>query len=620
MRLLLAIAMISVATAAAPQAPHPQERQQDRWNLADLYASADAWNADAAKVESGLPAIAACKGHLGESAKKLRECFDLQSDVFKRYLRLAVYANEWNAEDTGNSASLGLRQKVQVIGSKLTEATSFVNPEILAVGEKRIGDFLREEPGLGMYRHELDDILRTAPHTLDAAGEAIVASFALARGQSRSMYNILSNADMPWPTVKLSDGTQAKLDQAGYSKYREVANRDDRKKVMDAFFGKFKEFERTIGVAFYNSLKEDTVYTKVRKYPDSMSRALDRNKVPPAVYDALIKSTNANLATLHRYFRLRAKMLGVTEMRYYDIYPPLVPGGRQYPIDEGVQMMLSAVRPLGEDYVAAMKKGVESRWMDVYPRPRKHAGAHMAGSAYDVHPYLLINYTGNYGSVSTITHEWGHAMHTYFSNKAQPFPTADYAIFVAEIASTLNQALLLDYALKTAKNDEERLLCLGSELEELRGTFFRQAMFAEFEQKVHAMVDAGQPLTGAELSKIYGEILRRYHGDAEGVVKIDDLYSIEWAYIPHFYNAFYVYQYATSIAASSLFAEAILQGKPGALERYRKLISSGGSDYPYELVKAAGVDLATPAPYEALVKRMNRIMDEIEAILARRKS
>src|SRR5438105_5441468 len=465
MKTLVAAAMLSIAPAAAPAPTAAQERPQDRWNLADLYVSTDASNADAARVESELPRLAACKGHLGDSAQRLKECFDLQSDIYKRFLRLAVYANELHSQDTGDSASLQLQQTVRVLGSKLSEATSFVNPEILALGQPRIEQFLREETGLAIYRHDLDDILRAAPHTLDTAGEALVASFALAARQSGSVYNILANADMPWPTVKLADGTEAKLDQAGYSKYREVANRDDRKAVMDAFFGKFKEFERTIGVAFYGNLKEDTVYTKVRKYPDSLTRALDRNKVPPAVYAALIASTNANLPTLHRYFRLRAKMLGVAEMRYYDIYPPLVSGGREYAIDEGVQMMLAAVRPLGEDYVAAMRKGVESRWMDVYPRPRKLSGAHMAGSAYDVHPYLLLNHTGNYASVSTLVHEWGHAMHSYFSNKAQPFPTAGYAIFVAEIASTLNQALLLDHALKTAKNDDERLLYLGSELE-----------------------------------------------------------------------------------------------------------------------------------------------------------
>ena len=611
MKTLLTIAAVAVTTTAIAA-----DRPQDRWNLADLYPTMEAWNTDAQKVESQFADIAACKGHLGDSAKRMRECFELESDLFKRYFRLAVYANELYAEDTGQSSSLSLRQRSQVLGSKVSEATSFVNPEVLAIGREKTQAFLKEEKGLAIYRQSLDDILRMAPHTLDLEGESLVASFQLAAGQSGSIYTSFANSDMPWPTVKLSDGKEVKLDQAAYTKYRDVANRDDRKLVMDSFFGKFKEFERTMGVAFYGSLKEDAVYTKVRKYPDTMTRALDRNRVPRGVYDALVKSTNDNLPTLHRYFRLRAKMLGVTDMRYYDIYPPLVPSGRAYPIDEAVQMMLAAVRPLGDEYVAALKKAVESRWMDVYPRPKKLSGAHMAGYAYDVHPYLLLNHNDNYASVSTLAHEWGHAMHSYFSNKTQPFPTARYAIFVAEIASTLNEALLLDYALKTAKSDDERLLYLGSALEELRGTFFRQAMFGEFEQRVHAMVDAGQPVTGDQLTRIYGELLRRYHGDA---VKIDELYAIEWAYIPHFYNSFYVYQYATSIAASSLFAEAILRGDKGARERYLRLISAGGSDYPYDLVKAAGVDLATPAPYDALVKRMNRIMDEIEKILARRK-
>lgn len=606
-------------TLAATTAPMAAERPQDRWNLADLYPTLQAWNEDVARMESQLPQMAACKGQLGQSAKRLRECFEHQSDIAKRYSRLAVYANELLSEDTGNAASLALRQKVQVLGSRLSESTSFIRPEILALGAARLDAFFREEPALATYRHPVDRILRTAPHTLDTAGESIVASFQLAARQSGSIYGILANADMPWPTVRLSDGTEARLDQSAYTKHREAANRDDRKKVMDAFFGQWKQFERTLGVAFYGSLKEDTVHTKVRKYPDSLTRALDANRIPRTVYDALIKSTNEHLPTLHRYFRLRAKMLGVQEMRYYDIYPPLVGGGRKYPIDEAVQMMLESVKPLGDEYVAAMRKGIADRWMDVHPRPRKQSGAHMAGGAYDVHPYVLLNHNDNYESVTTLAHEWGHAMHSYFSNRNQPFPVARYAIFTAEIASTTNEGLLLDHVLKTAKDDEERLLYLGSALEGLRGTFFRQAMFAEFEQKVHAMVDAGQSVTGQQLTQIYGEILKRYHGDAQGVVKIDDLYAIEWAYIPHFYRAFYVFQYATSIAAGSLFADAILQGKPGARERYLKLISAGGSDYPYELVKAAGVDLATREPYDAIVARMNRIMDEIEAILARRK-
>ena len=606
-------------TFAVSTAPLAAERPQDRWNLADLYPTVGAWNEDLAKLEAQLPRIAACKGRLGDSARKLKECFDLRYDALKRYYRLAVYANELAAEDTGNSASLALRQQTSVLGSRFTQAAAYVSPELLGIGKGRIDGFVREELGLAIYRQVLDEVLRAAPHTLDDAGEALVASFQLAAGQSGSVYNILSNAEMPWPTVRLGDGSEARLDPSTFAKHRESANRDDRKKVTDAFFGKWKEFERTMGVAYYGNLKEDTVYARVRKYPDSLSRSLDRNRIPVAVYETLIQSANEHLPTLHRYFRLRGRILGVEEMRFYDIYPPLVGAGRKYPIDEGIRIMLQSAKPLGDEYVAAMKKGVEGRWMDVYPRPRKLSGAHMAGSAYDVHPYVLMNYNDNYQSVSTLAHEWGHAMHSYLSNKAQPFATAGYSIFVAEIASTTNEGLLLDFVVKTAKDDEERLLYLGSALEGLRATFFLQSLLAEFEQRVHAMVDKGQALTGEQITKIYGEILRRYYGEAQGVMKIDELYTVGWASVPHFYRSFYVFQYATSIAAGSLFAEAILQGRPGARERYLKLLSAGGSDYPYELVKAAGVDLATREPYDAIAARMNRIMDEIEAILARRK-
>lgn len=605
-------------TLGLATAPLAAERPQDRWNLDDLYPSVRAWNEDLARLEAQLPQVAACKGRLGDSARKLKECFDLRYDALKRYYRLAVYANELAAEDTGNSASLALRQQASVVGSRFTQAAAYVNPELLAIGKGRIDGFVREEPALAIYRHVLDEVLRAAPHTLDDAGEALVASFQLAAGQSGSVYNVLSNAEMPWPTVRLGDGSEVRLDPSTFAKHRESANRDDRKKVTDAFFGKWKEFERTMGVAYYGNLREDTVYARVRKYPDSLSRSLDRNRIPAAVYETLIKSANEHLPTLHRYFKLRGRILGVEEMRFYDIYPPLVGAGRKYPIDEGIRIMLESARPLGDEYVAAMKKGVESRWMDVYPRPRKLSGAHMAGSAYDVHPYVLMNYNDNYQSVSTLAHEWGHAMHSYLSSKAQPFATAGYSIFVAEIASTTNEGLLLDFVVKTAKDDEERLLYLGSALEGLRATFFLQSLLAEFEQRVHAMVDKGQALTGEQITKIYGEVLRRYYGEAQGVMKIDDLYTVGWASVPHFYSAFYVFQYATSIAAGSLFAEAILQGRPGARERYLKLLSAGGSDYPYELVKAAGVDLATREPYDAIAARMNRIMDEIEAILAKR--
>jgi len=610
--ILAILAFVCFGTAAA-------ETTADRWNLAEIYPSVEAWNADAAKIEAQMKEFAGCKGRMGESAARFRQCLDLEADMTKRYHRMAAFSGEQAAEDTGNAAYLELDQKADLVESRLNEATAFVDPEILHIGKEKVAQFLAQDPGLAIYRFPLDQTLRKAAHTLNDEGEALIANFGLMNNAGGSAYSILTNADIPWPKIKLSTGEEVTLDQSAYTKYREAQNRDDRKQVMDSFFGAFKTYERTIGINLYSQLKQDTVYSKVRKYPDSITRALDRNNVPVAVFDTLIAQTNANLPTLYRYFRLRARMLGVPQLHYYDIYPPLVKGDFKIPYAEGRKLVLDAVAPLGKDYVAALTYGLDHRWMDLYPRPRKQSGAHMDPFAYDVHPYVLMNYNDDYESVTTIAHEWGHAMHSYFANKAQPFVTSDYAIFVAEIASTFNEELLLQHVLKTAKTNEERLYYLGSALEQLRATFFRQAMFAEFERNIHARVDKGEPLTGEALTKTYCDILKRYHGASEGVVAIDDAYCVEWAYIPHFYNAFYVYQYATSIAASSLFAKRVEANEPGALERYLNMLKAGGSNYPYELVKTAGVDLATPAPYQALAARMNSIMDEIEAILAKQK-
>ena len=599
--------------------PAMAETAADRWNLSELYPSDAAWNTDAAKLEAQMKELAACKGHLGDNAARFKKCLGLQADMGKRYARMNLYSSEQLAGDTGAAAFLELSQKAEVLGAKLNEASSFMNPEILRLGKNKIARFVAQDASLKIYRHPLDEILRLAPHTLDSEGESLVAQFGLMSGAGGSAYSILTNADIPWPTIKLSTGEEVRLDASAYTKYREAPNRDDRKRVMDTFFGTFKTYERTLGVTLYSQLKEAAVFAKVRKYPDSVTSALDANRVPVAVFDMLIKQTNANLPTLHRYFRLRARILGVPQMRYYDIYPPLVHSDIKFLLGTAKQLVLEAMAPLGKEYVATLDTGFNSRWMDAYPRKNKLSGAHMAGTAYDVHPYVLMNYNDDYESVTTMAHEWGHAMHSYLANHAQPYVTAEYPIFIAEIASTFDEQLLLDNVLKNAKTDDERMLYLGSALEGLRGTFFRQAMFAEFERNIHASVDRGEPLAGEALTKIYCDILKRYHGAAEGVVDIDDAYCVEWAYIPHFYNPFYVYQYATSIAASSQFSQKVGRGESGALKRYLDLLRAGGSDYPYELVKTAGVDLATPAPYQALVARMNAIMDEIEAILAKRK-
>ncbi|PRC92997.1 oligoendopeptidase F [Solimicrobium silvestre] len=613
-------ATFTLVSALLPSLSSAAETENDRWNLADLYATQDAWEFDSQQLEKQLKEFSACQGKLGESVKRFKSCLDLNADMVKRFVRLSSYASQSRDQDTGATLGQDLSQRADILAVKLDEATSFIRPEILKLGANKVTHFINQDKTLQQYRHFMDGILRTAPHTLDASGESLVANFGSATNAGQSVYTTLSNADMPWPTVKLSDGTEVKLDQAAYTKYRAADNRADRKIVFDAFWGKWKEFERTYGVTFYEQLKKESVYTKVRHYPDSLTRALDGNNLPPAVYNMLIEQTHANLPTLHRYFKLRAKMLGVTDLHYYDIYPPIVSSNLKYPVEQGKELMLAAVQPLGSDYVAAMQNGLQHRWMDVYPRPHKLSGAYMNGAVYDVHPYLLLNYNDDYESISTLAHEWGHAMHSYLANKAQPYINADYPTFTAEIASTTNEVFMLDHMLKIAKNDDEKLLYLGSALENLRGTFFRQAMFADFERTVHAKVDKGESLTGEDITKIYTDILKRYHGDAEGVMKIDDLYGIEWAYIPHFYNQFYVFQYATSIAAGSMFAGQILShpNDKAVRENYLNVLRSGGSADPYDVVKAAGVDLASPAPYQAIFARMNSIMDQIEAIQKKR--
>jgi oligoendopeptidase F len=589
-----------------------------RWNLADIYPSQTAWDADATLLDKQITDFAACKGQLGTSGEVFKKCMDAQSEMSRRMQRLDSFASQTHHEDMTANSGIELTQRVSVLGNHLQQATAFVNPELLALGQTKLNELLATDPSLTIYRHPIDDVLRFAPHTLDAQGESLIAAFDLTSSAADSIYSTLSNADMPWPKLKLTNGKEVILDQAAYTKYRAAANRQERKRVFDTFWKKWREYEHTFGTTFYEQLKRDSVDARVRHYPDTLTSALDGNQLPRGVYDTLIEQARANLPTLHRYFKLRGAMLGVKQMQYYDIYPPLVSSKRKYDIDASVKHMLAAVEPLGTDYVNAMSQGVGERWMDVYPRPHKLSGAYMNGAVYDAHPFLLLNHNDDYESLSTLAHEWGHAMHSLLANRAQPYVTAAYPTFTAEIASTTNEVLMLDHMLKQASSDDERLLYLGSALENLRGTFFRQAMFADFEQQVHARVDRGESLTGEALTKLYLKILRDYHGHAQGVVNIDELYGIEWAYIPHFYRRFYVFQYATSITAGTAFAERILAGEPGARERYLSVLKAGGSRYPYELVKEAGVDLASPAPYQALVARMNAIMDRIEAIRAKK--
>ncbi len=616
---LVALAVMVWAPSLAATGTGGDVDERYRWNLQDLYATPGDFLAARAALAERLAELEAGRGSLAASPAALRRVLDRSYGFAKELARLFAYAAMRSDEDTRVPENLGALQEMQQLATTFAAKTAWVAPEILAMPPGTVDRFLQQEPALAPYAFFLKDTERQREHTLSPPEEQLLAEMGMLAAAPANVYGILANADLPFPEIVLSDGTQVRLDQAAYTKYRALPNRADRVLVFREFWGTFQRFERTLGVILDAQVRRDDFYARARRYPSALAAALSASNVPEAVYRTLIQEANRALPTLHRAFALRARLLGIEDLAYHDIYPPLVPQlDLVFPVEQGKALVLEAVEPLGEEYVAVTRKGFESRWIDFFPRPGKRSGAYSQGSAYDVHPYVLMNYNDDYESVSTLAHEWGHTMHSYLANATQPYPLADYSIFIAEVASTFNEALLLEKMLARAGSDEERLFLLGSYLEGLRGTFFRQTMFAEFELAIHELSARGEALTGAKLSSLYGELLRRYHGHAQGVVRIDDLYAVEWAYIPHFYRNFYVYQYATSLAASALLAQEVLRGVPGARERYLGLLKAGGSRYPYELLREAGVDLATPEPYRALMARMNWAMDEIERIVARR--
>lgn len=587
------------------------------WDLTDLFPTPAAWESERQRLMAEIPKLAEYAGTLGDSPAALQAYLDAYYTVVKAAGRLGVYASLAADTDLRNAEALERRTLAQQLYSELSRATSFYEPELLAVGADTVRSWVDSRAGLADYRFPIERVLRDAPHTLGAEAEAVLANASLITGTPGQVHGIMTNADIPWPKVTLSTGETVTLDAAGYTKHRGSPVRADRKLVFDTFWTAYRTYENTFGVTFNGMVQTERFSARSRHHDSSLAAALSPNRVPEAVYRTLLDEVNASLPTLHRYFRLRGRMLGVEQPAYYDVYPDMVTINKAFPIEEGRRLTIAAVAPLGSDYVDGITRALNSPWTHVYPRTGKRSGAYMSGTAYDVHPYVLMNFQDDYESVSTLAHEWGHGMHSLLANGAQPYPTARYSIFTAEIASVVNEVLLLEHMLKVAANDDERLYYLGAALEGMRGTYFRQAMFAEFELRAHEIVGQGGAISGKKLAALYGDILKRYHGDAEGVMKIDDLYAIEWAYIPHFYRGFYVFQYATSMAAANLLVDRIIAGEPGAVDTYLGLLKAGGADDGYQVVRRAGVDLATPAPYQATARRMNDIMDQMEAILAK---
>ncbi len=605
--------------ATAPKAPAKAQAERPgavRWKLADLYPTPEAWAASLKKASEQAPALAQLKPRLTQDAAGMLATLVAISDANREALRLTVYAVLRADEDLNNARDQERRQQTSRLFAHIGESTAWVAPALVALGAEKVQQFMAAEPALkARFDQYLSETLRGAPHTLSPESEALLAAAGPLLSQPQVVQQQMGDAELAHGVARLSTGQQVKLTPSEYERHRTSAVRADRKRVFDAFFGAYKRVEGSFGANMTAQVLGDVFSARSRKHSDSLSAALFADNMPPAVYRTLVQQAHAGLPTLHRYLRLRQQMLGVTDqLAYYDNYPPLVkpPAGQNWTLQRSTTTTMQALAPLGETYTGLLQKVLGSPWVDSHPRPGKTSGAYMFGAAYDVHPYLLLNHNDDFESLSTLAHEAGHAVHTLLTNASQPFEKADYSTFIAESASIANEMLLSDHMVAQAQSKQEKLFYLSHALESIRTTFFRQVMFAEFQLKMHEEVEQGRPLSGARLSELYCGLAKQYYGEAAGVMRIDPAYCIEWAYIDHFYKGYYVWQYATSMVGAAEFTQALQRDGAPARERFLTLLKAGGSRSPYPLYVAAGVDLAQPAPYQALMARMNRLMDDFE--------
>lgn len=586
-----------------------------KWDLTPLFKDVASWHQLKTLLDVLIGNLKSYEGTLGQSAGQLYT-FMQNDDMVCRWLsRLYLYASLLSDEDVGNAANQALVKEAEQRDIDYEQATSWVQPELAGLDDETIDRYCEQEPHLRQYRMTFDRIRRRRPHILGLDEERLLSLTALLGDTPQTAFNIFSDAEMPKPVVTLSDGRQVQLDHTEFSRQRASAVRDDRKLCYEAFWDNYKHYEGTFGELLNGNVRRRLFGAKARKFGSTLEAALLHNDIPEGVYTGLIENVHRALPTFHRYLRVKARLLGVEELHYYDLYaPPAASLERQYTWEEARTLVDEALRPLGEEYRSIVGQAFEQRWIDAMPSEGKANGAYSNGGAYDVHPYILMNFNGRYDSVSTLIHELGHTMHSYLTNRAQPYATHSYATFVAEVASTFNEALLDEMMLGRLTEPSERLALLMNMLDGFKGTLFRQTQFAEFQLRVHQMAQEGKPITGAGLSELYLSITRKYYGHTEGACVVDEPTAIEWAFIPHFYMGYYVYQYSTSFVASQALSAQVLAGEAGALERYKRLLMSGDSDYPIALLRAAGVDMLSPLPFETTITKMNRLLDMVEEL------
>lgn len=603
--------------AAGQGTSHVPERSEisaeHKWHLNDIYASDELWQQDFDKLKSSLKPMNEFTGKLATSSKQLLACLKMRDQISITGGKLFAFARMHRDENTADAKYQAMTGKVESLLAEAGSVTAFIEPEILAIPDTTLATFRQEEQGLTEYNFYFNNLLRQKQHVLSPGEEAILSRVSEVTQASENTFNMLAHADMEFPTTIDENGQPIQLSEGRYSLFIRSANRDVRAQAFTNLFTTYNKYRNTFSSTLSGDVKKNVFYAKTRKYNSALESSLKADNVPTEVYDNLIATVHNNLSPLHRYVALKKKILQLDEIHMYDLYTPLVKDvDLSLPYEEGVSLVRSGLKPLGPDYEAILNKGLTSGWIDVYENKGKQTGAYSWGN-YGTHPFVLLNYNNRYDAVSTLAHEMGHAIHSYYSQESQPYPTSAYTTFCAEVASTTNEILLLEHMLKTTTDKKVKLYLLNQYLEQVRGTVYRQTMFAEFEKLIYTAAENNEPLTADMLDKIWHDLNLKYYGPD---IVIDKEIDVEWARIPHFYMDFYVYQYVTGYSAATTLAEKILHEGQPAQERYINFLKSGGYDYSITLLKNAGVDMSSAQPIEITLTKFSSMLDEMEKLLA----
>lgn len=586
--------------------------EQFKWALEDIYATDEKWTEDLQKLKAMPERIAAFKGRLSESADTLYDFMQLSDEISVLCDSLGNYAQRRSDEDTANAKYQGFIGQLMNAYVAVNSAGSFETPEIISIEEDKLQEFYEDKPELKLYKRALDKLRRKKAHILSEAEEKILALTGEMGQSPENIYSMFSDADLRFPDAVDKDGKTHQVTHGSYIPLVQSEDRVLRKSAFESMYGTFDKFRNTCAATLSAQIKAVNFYAKARRYDSSLEAALDGTEVPVSVYKNLIEAVHDNMHYMYDYVALRKKLLGVDELHFYDLYTPVVPDAdMKITFEEAKETVLKALAPMGEDYLAILKEGFENRWIDVYENEGKTSGAYSAGAR--VHPYVLLNHKDTLNCMFTLAHEMGHAIHSYLSNKNQPVVYSDYVIFVAEVASTCNEALLMQYLLKNTEDKKQRAYLINYFLEQFRTTLYRQTMFAEFELKINEMVAAGESLTAEGLNELYGELNKLYFGD--GIV-LDDEIKLEWARIPHFYYDYYVYQYATGYSAAIALSQRILKYGEPAVKDYIGFLKGGCSTDPISLLKGAGVDMATTQPINEALAMFGELVKEMEEAMA----